>query len=232
MLAALQNTAVPHNFTTFPFIDATHHQGAGMLQIDKAVLATSSVTPSKLSLGESEAGPATRTLTVRNGGSSAITYNVSHLAALSSGADTFAIPLSTGAATVAFSASSVSVAGGGTASLDVTLSPSAGVPAGGIYGGYVVFTPVGGGQTLRVPFAGYNGNYQSIQVLTPTASGFPLIARHDRPHVVPPGRRGNGVQPHLRRGPEHPLPPEPPVAGPPDGGLRRGDGPRLASHRQ
>ena len=181
LLAALQNTAVPHNFTTFPFIDATHHQGAGMLQIDKAVLATSSVKPSKLSLGESEAGPATRTLTVRNGGSSAITYNVSHLAALSSGADTFAIPLSTGAATVAFSASSVSVAGGGTASLDVTLSPSAGVPAGGIYGGYVVFTPVGGGQILRVPFAGYNGNYQSIQVLTPTASGFPLIARQTGP---------------------------------------------------
>ena len=31
--AVLQNTAAPHNFSTSPFVDATHHQGAGMLQI-------------------------------------------------------------------------------------------------------------------------------------------------------------------------------------------------------
>jgi subtilisin family serine protease len=172
-----QNTAVPHNFSTTPFVDATHRQGAGMIQIDRAVLATASVSPSKLSLGESQAGPATRTLTVKNLGSTEVAYTVSHEPAISSGPNTFTIALSTASADVAFDAASLTVPPGGEASVTATISPSAGVATGGIYGGYVVFDPVGGGQTLRVPFAGYAGNYQSIQVLTPTALGLPLVAR-------------------------------------------------------
>lgn len=45
------------------------------------------------------------------------------------------------------------------------------------YGGYVVLTPQGGGQTYRVPFVGFKGDYQSIQVLTPTANNFPWLAK-------------------------------------------------------
>jgi hypothetical protein len=40
-----------------------------------------------------------------------------------------------------------------------------------------VLTPQGGGQTFRVPFAGFKGDYQSIQVLAPTANGFPWLAK-------------------------------------------------------
>ena len=46
-----------------------------------------------------------------------------------------------------------------------------------LYGGYLVFTPQGGGQVYRVPFAGFKGDYQSIQVLVPTANNFPRLAR-------------------------------------------------------
>ena len=48
------------------FLDNVHRQGAGMLQIDDAIRRTTRVEPGKLSLGESEAGPATQTLTVTN----------------------------------------------------------------------------------------------------------------------------------------------------------------------
>ena len=39
-----------------------------MLDIDDAITATTTIVPGKLSLGESEAGPATRTLTLTNSG--------------------------------------------------------------------------------------------------------------------------------------------------------------------
>ena len=39
------------------------------------------------------------------------------------------------------------------------------MPDKGVYGGYIVFTPQGGGQVYRVPYAGFKGDYQSIQVL-------------------------------------------------------------------
>jgi hypothetical protein len=48
------------------------------------------------------------------------------------------------------------------------------MPNKGVYGGYITFTPQGGGQVYRVPYAGFKGDYQSIQVLT---AGFPLLGR-------------------------------------------------------
>jgi minor extracellular serine protease Vpr len=186
VLTPLQNTAVPHDYGTTHLVDATHRQGAGMLQIDRAVLATTSVTPGHLSLGESEAGPATRTLTIGNRGASDVTFTVSHLPAISSGANTFAIALSDAPADVAFSATSVTVPANGTATVTATITPGARVAGGGIYGGYVVLTPSDGGQALNVPFAGYKGNYQAVQVLVPTAAKFPLIARQTGPSSFSP----------------------------------------------
>ena len=47
----------------------------------------------------------------------------------------------------------------------------------GLYGGYVTLTPQTAGATYRVPYAGFKGDYQSTQVLTPTANGFPWLAQ-------------------------------------------------------
>src|SRR5439155_19517742 len=43
-------------------------------------------------------------------------------------------------------------------------------------GGYVVFTATDGSATVRVPYAGFKGDFQAIQVLKPTANGFPWLA--------------------------------------------------------
>jgi minor extracellular serine protease Vpr len=45
----------------------------------------------------------------------------------------------------------------------------------GQYGGYIVFTPQGDGPVYRVPFAGFVGDYQGIQVLTSGGFGFPAL---------------------------------------------------------
>jgi subtilisin family serine protease len=183
----LQNTAEPHAWFGNPglgFLDNVHRQGAGMIRIADAALATSTVTPSKLALGESESGPATRTLTVTNNGAADVTYNLSHTAALATGPNTFTPSFFNAPSAVTFSAPSVAVAAGGSTTFDVTISPNASLANRSLYGGYVVLTPQGGGQTLRVPFAGFKGDYQSIQVMTPTANGFPWLAKVVGPNFV------------------------------------------------
>ncbi len=176
----LQNTADPKPWSLNPglgFLDNVHRQGAGMIQIANAVQAPARVTPAKLSLGESESGPAVRTLTVRNESASAITYNLAHVPALATGPNSFTLSFFNAPATVTFSAPSVTVPAGGIATVDVTISPNAALADRSLYGGYIVLAPQGGGQELRVPFAGFKGDYQSIPVLVPTASGFPWLAK-------------------------------------------------------
>jgi minor extracellular serine protease Vpr len=183
----LQNTAVPKNWWGNPglgLLDNVHRQGAGMLQIDKAIEATTLVTPGKLALGESQAGPATRTITIRNTSSSAVTYTLGHVPALATDLSTFTPGFFATFASVAFSqagvpVTSMTLAAGASATVDATISITdpASPAARRLYGGYLVLTPQGAGQTYRVPYAGFRGDYQSIQVLTPTANGFPWLAR-------------------------------------------------------
>jgi subtilisin family serine protease len=186
MRGRLQNSADPTNWSGNPalgVLDYAHRQGAGMLDIPGTIQATTVIEPSQLSLGESEFGPVTRTLMITNEGSAAVTYVLSHETALATGPNT-----QTGAsynitgtflapAAVSFSAPGVTILPGGTAMVDVTIAAEPTLPDRSIYGGYIVFTPQGGGAVYRVPFAGFKGDYQSTQVLTPTANGFPWLAQ-------------------------------------------------------
>lgn len=188
--AILQNSASPRIWAGNPALglfDNVHRQGAGMVQIADAVQATTRVTPGKLSLGEFETGwaPIVSTLTVTNEGNSPVTYDLSHTPALASGGNTFTPSFFADSATVTFSAPSVTVPAGGAATVDVSISPNAALPDRSQYGGWVVLTPQGGGTTLRVPYAGFKGDYQSIQVLVPTASGFPLLAKQSGTSFIP-----------------------------------------------
>jgi len=175
----LQNSADPQMWWGNPglgYLDNVHRQGAGMLDIPGAILATTRISPAKLALGESEAGAVSRTLTVENKAASAMTFSLSYTNALSTGANTFALSFWTSDATVAFSQQTVTVPAGGKTNVTATITPSTG-PEGGQYGGYIVFTPEGDGPVYRVPFAGYMGDYQARTVLTPAGHGFPLLGR-------------------------------------------------------
>lgn len=142
-----------------------------MLDIDDAILSTTKIEPSMLSLGEGEAGPHLRMLTLENKSGTAVTYDLSFVNALSTGG-VITPSFYTSNASVAFGAPSVTVPAHSDAIVYATITPATG-PQYGQYGGYIVFTPQGGGQVYRVPFAGFVGDYQGIQVLAPTANGFP-----------------------------------------------------------
>jgi len=173
----LQNHADPKNWSGNPalgFLDFVGRQGAGMIDVDDTINATTSVTPAKLGLGEGAAGRQSRSLVVRNWGTAPVTYNVSSVNSLTFGrqiapsgttAQPTVVPQPAflGGAVVTTSTPTVTVPPGGTAVVKVAITPEA--STGRVYGGYIVLTPTNGGAPLRVPFGGFTGDYQSVQPL-------------------------------------------------------------------
>lgn len=185
MKGRLQNVADPKNWSgnaALGLLDYSFRQGAGMLDIVSSVTTTASVSPGELSLGESAAGPSVKTLTVRNLSTSPASYVVGHVSGVAAGPNT-----TTGAsynvsgtfdapATVSFSKTTLTIPALGTATFDVTITANDSLPDRSLYGGYITLTPQGSGTVMGVPYAGLKGDYQTYQVLTPTANGFPWLA--------------------------------------------------------
>jgi len=171
--AVLQNSADPALWTIDPtrgLLDHVHRQGAGMLDVDDAILATVRIEPPELRLGEGESGPVTRTLRLESRDSSAITFDLSWESAMATEGDIRPIRYFESTETVAFSDGSgpirsVTVPAGGTASIQVTVTPGAdGAGGRGLYSGYVFLASQGGGQRYSVPYLGVEGDYQEILV--------------------------------------------------------------------
>jgi minor extracellular serine protease Vpr len=86
----------------------------------------------------------------------------------------------------------VTVPAGGLATVTASVAVDPSAPAGELYGGFIQLAPRGGGDSLTVPYAGYVGDYQAQQVLTPTASGYPWLASNDGTsfhHITADGAR-------------------------------------------
>ncbi len=179
--ALLMNTAEPKNWWGNPglgFLDSVNRQGAGMLQIDKAILSGVTVETPKLALGETTGKGASHTLTIRNNTGRRITYALSHVEAVSTGGNTYSPSFYIGEDQVTFQQNTVTLSPRGVTKVKVTITPDPTLPDGTIYGGYLVLTPVNNdGPVLRVPYAGYKGDYQEKAALTPTQYGFPWLAR-------------------------------------------------------
>jgi minor extracellular serine protease Vpr len=79
-----------------------------------------------------------------------------------------------GTDTATFNSPSVTVPAGGSAAVNVNIQ-GGGWRDKSLYGGYVVLTPRGGGVTLRVPYVGFFGDYQSLPVLTAANCGLPAV---------------------------------------------------------
>jgi minor extracellular serine protease Vpr len=157
----LQNTAVPAEWSLAPgygYIDHTFRQGAGMIQIDRAIRARQHVEPAQLSLGDEDT--VTTTLTVRNRGQQAVTYTVGHLGGIEVAVSTYAPGFYLPGADVSTSTDRLVVPANSTRQVQVTIAaPNSGLP-NHQYGGYVTLTPNrAGAATLNVPYSGYDGDY-------------------------------------------------------------------------
>jgi len=178
----LMNTALPKAVNIAPtsgLLEPTWRQGAGLAQIVNAVTTPAWVTPAKISLGEGNGGASQ--LTVTNGGTAPVTYDLSEITTIGTGPSTtagavypFNFTYLGGADTATFSSPSVTVPAGGSAAVNVNIQAGAWRDKS-LYGGYVVLTPRGGGVTLRVPYVGFFGDYQSLPVLTAANCGLPAV---------------------------------------------------------
>jgi subtilisin family serine protease len=182
----LQNSADPvPSFQGSSVYDFVARQGAGLLDIDDAILATTTITPGKLSLGDSVTPHDNQlpTLTIENNGPQTVTYAVANVDAPAVAGRAFGAEHAEPApSTVTFAQHgkplmSVTVRAHARATISVSVTPNPALSEGAIYGGYLVFTPDVGDAPLRVPYAGYNGDYQAIPATTPTTNGFPWLAR-------------------------------------------------------
>jgi minor extracellular serine protease Vpr len=156
-----QNTAEPKPWGLAPgigFLDSVHRQGAGMINIPAAVQTTTRVTPAKLELGESQAGPATRTLTIRNSSSASQTYTMRNVGnTIATGGNTYFPSYFASGAGVTFSATEVTVPAGGSATVNVTIT-APGLPGRGQRAvlwlqGRLPEHPGAGADRLRLPLA-------------------------------------------------------------------------------
>ncbi|WP_269762044.1 S8 family serine peptidase [Ornithinimicrobium cryptoxanthini] len=184
----LQNSADPAVWSLNPgigLLDSVHRQGAGMVDIDDAILSSAIVSPGKLSLGETDAGPVTRTIAITNTSDAEISYALANNDATIATDGIDYTPGYWGAAVGVAAPATVTVAPGATQVFDVTFTGPAMVPdmqVGLQYGGYLEFEPTGGtaGDILRVPYAGYAGDYQDRPVLMdgPYEFTMPVLGVH------------------------------------------------------
>jgi minor extracellular serine protease Vpr len=161
----LQNTAEPAPWSLNPgagFLDHTFRQGAGMIQIDRAITAEQRVTPAQIAVGD--ATSVVVELTVVNDGENDVTYSIGHTGTLGASISTYAPVFLLPGSTVD-SPETVTVSAGGSANVSVTIfAPGFGIP-NHQYGGYIELVPDNGSGTLRVPYVGYDGDYQELPLL-------------------------------------------------------------------
>ena len=118
-------------------VEPVVRQGAGLIDIDDAILATARIVPGKLSLGDDGAARSQQ-LTIVNRGRSATTYALSAANAPAlAGRDIFLEHQEAGPSTVAFtragrSIGSISVPAHGRARIDVRVTPDAGLSEGAV----------------------------------------------------------------------------------------------------
>ena len=202
----LQNSADPAIWSGNPelgFLDSVHRQGAGMVDIDDAILSPAIVSPGKISLGETDAGPVTRSVSIANTSDETVSYSLGNDDATIATDGIDYTPSYWGASTGVEAPETVTVAPGATQVFDVTFTgPSLAdeMTLGLQYGGYLQFEPVGetAGDMLRVPYAGYAGDYQDRPVLDdgPYEFTLPVLGVHlgDGNYDVFPDT-GNGDEP-------------------------------------
>ncbi|MBA3330106.1 MAG: S8 family serine peptidase, partial [Actinobacteria bacterium] len=178
----LQNTTrtveEAFGFASSGFSAPIARQGAGLLRIDRAILTKLSVRPGKLELGESEAGPAIRTLTITNHSDEERVYRIGASFTPSVSGTFMPVSSSGPGASPSISPRAVTLAPGASAQVTVTFTFSEPrLRDGSVYGGFISVASDPFGSFIGVPYMGYIGDYQSIRVLAPTPCGYPWLAR-------------------------------------------------------
>jgi minor extracellular serine protease Vpr len=153
--------------------DYVQRQGAGMVDIVNAYTSTVRATPAKLSLGESDTfATRSKVIVLKNTGSRREVYAAYNYPALTVAGTTLAPSPSQAYATMTINGQSADTETGvevvvppfSEVELNVVVTPPAGAPDKAQYGGYVDLVSTTS-PNIVVPYAGFKGDYQSLQSL-------------------------------------------------------------------
>ncbi|KAJ7497612.1 subtilisin-like protease [Mycena latifolia] len=199
VLRILQTTAasVASSHTDDMPLLTVAQQGAGLIQVDRAINMKTIVSPGQIALNDTANFKAEHSIWVTNMGVEAVTYQIRHVPAGTIGTITpgsifvqtvpTVIPV---AASIVFSASEITVHPGKTKKVDAIFTPplaknNATLP---VYSGFIhVISPA---ETLKVTYLGVAASLKAAQVLDSTDHffGIPLpavVAPDGRPQVGP-----------------------------------------------
>ncbi|HHW82870.1 MAG TPA: S8 family serine peptidase [Actinomycetales bacterium] len=162
----LTNTANPFTWGLVPggsYLEPVARQGGGLVDIPHAITTQTFVEPQKISLGDSDTGPDTFTISVRNDSDEEVTYTLDVVhgpGVFGDSTDSFGYYIID--ADVAFSDTTLTVPAGSTGTATVTITEAFGVD-GAIYGGWITVTSET--EELVIPFGGLSGDYQALTAL-------------------------------------------------------------------
>ena len=171
------------NTSTRRFLDGepdyVQRQGAGMVDIPAAYYSTVTATPPKLVLGASSRQPySSKVVVLHNSGKQDEVFTVTHIPALTLGGTVLnpkpdskhlATMRVNGQGVDATGSLQVTVPAGGSIELNVDITAPAGAQDEAQYGGYLVAQS--GKQRLSVPYGGFSGNLQAVNIFGDVAVG-------------------------------------------------------------
>ncbi|KAI9593486.1 peptidase S8/S53 domain-containing protein, partial [Syncephalis fuscata] len=213
-----QNTARPATeVKNNTLISSVALQGAGMLNVERAIFGTTLVTPSRLALNDTQypgnhnGDARNRTVRITNLSKSDRVYTVTHVPAVAArgfdadGSVMFQPETRDAPASVSFSSSHVKIAAGQISSIDVLITPPSALPETEkwVYSGYIVFDPAANSNNtpssdaIYVPYLGIKGRLSDIHVLKQN----PTIEMADQltKQLIPPS---NTTTPYVLTGHE------------------------------
>ncbi|TFK50631.1 subtilisin-like protease [Heliocybe sulcata] len=170
-------------------LQTVSQQGAGLIQVDRALSTKTVVSPGQFTLNDTEHFEGFKTFTIKNTGSKAVTYKLSHVPAGTATSiqpgSIFAsdgpVPLTTDYAQVTFGLTKITVLPGAIVPVPVWFKAPQGVDASTypVYGGFIqVEAP---GETLKVTYLGVAASLKDKAVVDTTDEyfGVPIPALLD-----------------------------------------------------
>ena len=153
-------------------LDPIHHQGAGLIDVLRALESYTTVAPAHLALGEFSDLPITTQVTLTNHSDISTEYYLSFAPAAATGANTTAPQLIDATAHVEIKPANLTLAPGKSAAVDVVVQAPE-HSAVRLFGGYLQVDTATGSSLERavVPLLGYRGDYQAIEHLSSVRLG-------------------------------------------------------------
>ncbi|KAJ7282961.1 subtilisin-like protease [Mycena rebaudengoi] len=201
----LQTTAVgvASTHTDQAPLQTVAQQGAGLIQVDRAIGMKTIVSPGQIALNDTAHFKANHTISIQNLGTKSVTYLLHHepagtLSTVKNGYVTTAPALMHAAAHVAFSASTVTVPAGHTKRVSVVFTPPGGLinTTLPVYSGFIHVSTVSGmatpaaAETLKITYLGVAADLHATPVLDTTKRYFgialpAMIGARSQPQVGP-----------------------------------------------